>query len=174
MDEITMFSMVRPAPPTPSEADAMRAAGRARLADTPRSGGAPGRRLAQAPGRRLAQAPGRRLAVTAVASASVAAAVAATVALTHGTPAPIPRASIVTADWAVQRAATGLVTVTMSRAFGDPAGLEQALRSEGITMIIKLNPFRTFNGTPGYGCAYTNLAREPDTMLNTVASAAPD
>ena len=125
MDEITMFTAIRPAPP----ADAGPGAARARIRLEEAFGAAGGRRRGSG---RMPAGPGRfrfrRPALLAGAAAAAAACAAIVV------PAVLPAGgagSLVTAAWAVQRTADGTVTVTVTDVF-DLGGLQQALASDGV------------------------------------------
>jgi hypothetical protein len=124
MDEITMFTEIRPAPP--EETEAVRGRARARLEGALRGPVQPGRRW-------------RRPVLLAGAAAAAAACAAIVV------PAILPAGSsgsVVTAAWAVQRDSDGTVTVTLKDVF-DLGGLQQALDSAGIparVITVPTNP----------------------------------
>jgi hypothetical protein len=123
MDEITMFSAIKPAPP--EEAGPIRQRARARLEGA--LGGPDGRRRGL--GRRAA-GPGRFRRPVLLAGAAAAIAVGAAIVV----PAVLPArsgGSVVTAAWAVQRNSDGTVTVTLKDVF-DLSGLQQALASDGV------------------------------------------
>jgi len=113
MDEITMFAVLKPAPP--AEPGPIRQRARARVAGAL---GAPGGK------RRRFRKP--------VLLAGAAAAVAACAAIVVPVVLPAGSAgSVVTAAWAVQRDSDGAVTVTLKDVF-DLGGLQQALASDGV------------------------------------------
>lgn len=126
MDEITMFTAIRPAPP--AEAEPTRQRARIRLEGAL---GATGGRRRGSDRRRagLGRFRFRRPVLLAGAAAAAVAACAAIVV-----PAVLPSGgagSLVTAAWAVQRNADGTVTVTLKDVF-DLGGLQQALASDGV------------------------------------------
>lgn len=107
MDEITLFKVLQPPPAaTPQAGEAIRA----RLATAMTTPPAPGR-------------PRRRPLIPAVAPAGAVVATAALV-LTSPTPA-----------WAVTRPAHGAIVVTIHE-MRDPAGLQRALRAEGVPAAV--------------------------------------
>ena len=125
MDEITMFTAIRPAPP----ADAGPGAPRARTRLEEAFGAAGGRRRGSG---RPPAGPGRFRFRRPVLLAGAVAAAAACAAIV--VPAVLPAGgagSLVTAAWAVQRTAGGTVTVTVTDVF-DLGGLQQALASDGV------------------------------------------
>jgi hypothetical protein len=126
MDEITLFTALRP--PPPADAAELRQGARARLVAG----------FGQAPRR------GRRLLALAGAAAVVA------VAAIAG-PAIIPSGgagSLVTAAWAVQRNADGTVKVTIWET-NDPAGLQRALRAEGVRADVVSPPMKVARDSQG-------------------------
>ena len=125
MDEITMFTAIRPAPPAEAEPTCQRA--RIRLEGAL---GATGGRRRGSDRRRagLGRFRFRRPVLLAGAAAAVAACAAIVL------PAVLPAGgagSLVTAAWAVQRNADGTVTVTLKDVF-DLGGLQQALAGDGV------------------------------------------
>jgi hypothetical protein len=128
MDEITLFKTLQP-PPT-VDADRIREAARARL-DSALNG-----LLGDSPG--PARTPPRRRRRLALAAGAVAVAAGAAIAV----PAILPAhdtGSLVTAAWAVQRNTNGTITVSV-RQLRDPAGLERALRAEGVPAYVRYIP----------------------------------
>jgi hypothetical protein len=123
MDEITMFTAIRPAPP--EETEPVRQRARARLEGALRE-----------PVR-----PGRKRRPVLLAGVAAAAAVCAAIVI----PAVLPAGSggsVVTAAWAVQRNADGTVTVTLRDVF-DLGGLQQALADAGVparVITVATNP----------------------------------
>lgn len=134
MDEITMFTEIRPAPP--EETEAVRERARARLEGV--LGAPDGRRRGF--GRRGA-GPGRFRRPVLLVGVAAAAAVCAAIVV----PAVLPTesgGSVVTAAWAVQRNSDGTVTVTLKDVF-DLGGLQQALDGAGIparVITVATNP----------------------------------
>lgn len=127
MDEITLFTALRPAPPE-NHGELVEAA-RARLAGA--FGPQPARR------RWRWVRPRRR----AMLLAACAGAVAATTAIV--VPAVVPGGGtgpLITAAWAVQRNPSGTIKVTMKEA-RDAAGLQAALRKDGIDAYIRYVPW---------------------------------
>ena len=131
MDEITMFTTIRPAPLAATEPIRQQARARldAALQGPPRRAG---RRYGSSPRsgarRRLGRFRFRRPVLLAGAVAAAAACAAIVV------PAVLPAGgagSLVTAAWAVQRNTDGTVTVTLKDVF-DLGGLQQALASDGV------------------------------------------
>ena len=138
MDEISMFTELRPAPPADADADAIRAAVRGRVtnvlseADPAAHRGRPRARRSPASPRR---SPVRRRVL--IGGGLVAAATAAAIAV----PAWLPGAggTVVAKAWAVERNSDGTVTVTVSQQFNDPAGLQRALAADGITAFVAVH-----------------------------------
>ena len=129
MDEITLFTELKPSPPAGAEAARLRDRARARLTGTLDPSGAPAG-AGPGTGRRY---PRRRrivLGAVAVATAAAAAVVVPTVLPGGGTPALTTRA------WAVEPGGDGTVRVTI-RQLHDPAGLQRALRSEGVPAYVR-------------------------------------
>jgi hypothetical protein len=140
MDEITMFTTIRPAPL--AEAEPIRQQARARLdaalQGPPRR---PGKRYRSStrPGERRRLGRYRRPALLGAAAAAVAVGAAIVV------PAVLPAGgggSVVTAAWVVQREPDGTVTVTLKDVF-DLGGLQQALDGAGVSakvITVPTNP----------------------------------
>jgi hypothetical protein len=128
MDEITLFTTLRPSPP--EDHGKLVGAARARLAGA--FGHAAGR-----PSRAGRWWRHRRTVLLAACVTAAAAAAAVVV------PAVVPGGGagpLVTAAWAVLRNPNGTIKVTMKEA-RDAAGLQAALRSEGIQAYIKYIPW---------------------------------
>jgi hypothetical protein len=158
MDEITMFAELRPDRPAEAEAGTMQAAARSRLTGAIRA--------AQAPLRRTRPSRPVLLACGAIAAAAAAAIVV---------PATLPAGtggSFVTKAWAVQREPDGTIKITIEQEFSDPAGLERALRAEGIRADVREIPIlsATVNGSPEeyMGCQYLGLNLEPTSIQQAV------
>jgi hypothetical protein len=140
MDEITMFTTIRPAPL--AETEPIRQQARARLGvalqGPPRRAG---RRYGSSPrpGERRRLGRYRRSALLGAAAAAIAVCAAIVV------PAVLPAGgseSVVTAAWAVQREPDGAVTVTLKDVF-DLGGLQQALDGAGVSakvITVQTNP----------------------------------
>lgn len=140
MDEITMFTTIRPAPL--AEAGPIRQQARARL-DAALQG--PPRRTGRRYGssspagehRRLGRYRRPVLLGTAAAAVAVCAAIVVPAVLPAG-----GSGSVVTAAWAVQRQPDGAVTVTLKDVF-DLGGLQQALDGAGVpakVITVQTNP----------------------------------
>jgi hypothetical protein len=134
MDEITMFTEIRPAPP--EETEAVRERARARLE---RVLGAPdGKRRGFG---RQGAGTGRFRRPVLLAGVAAAAAVCAAIVV----PAVLPTGSggsVVTAAWAVQRNSDGTVAVTLKDVF-DLGGLQRALADAGVparVITVATNP----------------------------------
>ena len=132
MDEITLFASLRPA--TPENAGELVEAARARLAGAfGETGEQPGRRG----GWRWSARPRRRtmlLAAGAIAVVAGAAIVAPAVLLGRG------GGPLATAAWAIQRNPNGTIKVTFKQA-RDAAGLQAALKADGIDAYVKYVPW---------------------------------
>jgi hypothetical protein len=129
MDEITMYTALRPQ--APGNAGELTGAARQRLAD---EFGRPHR-----PGRRVLgpRVPGRRRLL--LAAGAIAAAAAAAIVV----PAVLPggeAGSLVTAAWAVQDNPDGTVAVTFKQA-RDAAGLQRYLRAHDVPAYVRFIPF---------------------------------
>jgi hypothetical protein len=131
MDEITLFTALRPAPPQ-NQAELVEAA-RARLA------GAAGGRAEQPgrPGRWWQRRPRHRTMLLAACAIAVAAATAIVV------PVIVPGGGgagpLITEAWAIQHNPNGTIRVTFKQA-RDAAGLQAALRAEGIDAYVRYVP----------------------------------
>ncbi|HEY6312916.1 MAG TPA: hypothetical protein VIY52_19230 [Streptosporangiaceae bacterium] len=159
MDEITMFSALRPDPPAPTAAEAMLEATRERLAT------APGR----APRGRARQRRRIRVAVGALAAAASATAALALAWAAGGSGPGLE--SISTAAWTVRQNAGGTVTIEI-RQLTNPAGLQRALRSEGVQALILGFPAGSVSSPDGsfyyLNCRYTNA--EPQAVQQMVVA----
>ena len=122
MDEISMVAALRPVPP--ADAEQIRERARIRL-DAALTTGGPYRRAGALRGRRSVM-----LAATVV--AVVIAAVLAVPALLPG-----GAGSFVTKAWAVQRGPNGTITVTIRKTLTDQAGLQRALRADGVPAYVR-------------------------------------
>jgi hypothetical protein len=173
MDEITMFAGLRPDGPGDAELATAQAGARellvTRAVREPTVRHSPGRRPAgrQSPVRRW------RLGVATVGLAA-AAGTAATVALSAGgAPPPVHLGSIVTAAWTVRPGADGTVIIEI-RKLADPAGLQRALRAEGVRALVRGIPVTIVSSPAGLieyeACRYENLDFEPQAVQQAVVN----
>jgi hypothetical protein len=152
MDEITMYTMLRPE--APDHADELAEAARQRVAGAFCTPTRPGGR-----------GPARRRLLLATGAIAAAAATAIVV------PAVLPgreAGPLVTAAWAVQRNPDGTVGVTFKQA-RDAAGLQRALRAEGVPAWVRYIPFvRTLAGDyrRAENCAQTGPGNLPGGQRN--------
>lgn len=119
MDEISMFTALRPSPPT--DPGQIRRATRDRLDK------------ALAESHRPSRMRGRRRSIVLAVGVAVAAGAAIVV------PAVLPGGasrSFVTSAWAIQRNPNGTIKVTFDDA-RDPAGLQRALRADGVAAYVR-------------------------------------
>lgn len=118
-----MFTALRPAPPADAEQTRQRA--RLRLDAALMAAGSPG------PARSFLRT--RRPVV--LAAAAVAAATCAAIAV----PAVLPGStgSFVTPAWAVRQSPGGTITVTIRKTLSDQAGLQRALRADGVPAYVR-------------------------------------
>jgi hypothetical protein len=124
MDEITMYTALRPQ--APGNAGELTGAVRRRLAG---EFGTPPRRIRRLPGRpRLLLAAG-----------AITAAAAAAIAIVQAGPGR-NTGQFVTAAWVVKHNANGTVKVTLKQA-RDAAGLQRALRADGIPAYVRIGPW---------------------------------
>jgi hypothetical protein len=157
MDEITMYTALRPK--APGNAGELTRAVRQRLAG---EFGPPPRRDRRVPGRRR---PGRRRLLLAAGAITAAAAAAIVV------PAVLPdqgSGSLVTAAWAVQHNQDGTIEVTVKQA-RDATGLQRALRAEGVPAYVRYIPWvSTGNGhyRPAQNCGQTGPGNLPGGAAN--------
>ena len=120
-NEIRMLTAVRPAPP--ADLEQIRRRARLRL----------GAALAAAePGHPARPARNRRKLAFGAAVAAAAAAAIAVPALLPGSGGPL-----VTRAWAVTRSPGGAITVTVGKALRDQAGLQRALRADGVPAYVR-------------------------------------
>jgi len=153
MDEITMFSSLRPQAPAADDAAAIAVAARERLTAT--FNGRP-------------SAPRWRL-PSAVAAACATAAAVGLVLSSGGSPArtaparTVHRVSIITADWSIKWNPSGTVTIKLLQAEANLTGLQQTLQSEGINAISRVIPMKaeTVDGRTHQfpQCSYNNLSQ---------------
>ena len=136
--------------------------------------------LAQARSRMLAAAPDRsgsgtrargprrrvrwpQLAVSGAAIAAIA--VTLSVVLPGGADG-----TFATKAWAVGRNPDGTVTVTADQQLQDPAGLQRALREDGITAYVQLNAMSKRQDGLGQACSYAHLDVAPDAVQTAVVT----
>jgi hypothetical protein len=124
MDEITLYTALRPQ--APDNAGELTGAVRQRLAG---EFGPAERRARHRPGR-------RRLLV---AAGAIAAAAAAAIAIVQAGPGR-DTGQVVTAAWVVKHNANGTVKITLKQA-KDAAGLQRALRADGIPAYVRIGPW---------------------------------
>jgi hypothetical protein len=76
--------------------------------------------------------------------------------------------TFVTKAWAVERNPDGTVTVTMDQQIQDPAGVQRALREDGISAYVQVNA--TVSGPQGGGraCSYAHLDKAPAAVQKAV------
>jgi hypothetical protein len=170
MDQIALFSAVRPEAPADDDVAAM--CGRARDRITAEYRKTPRRRR-----RTIALAlPGAGLAAAA-AAALVAVAVLPGGHARPGAPAVSHSPSFVPAAYTVQRNPSGTVTVTIRQMLGNPAGLQHALARAGVPALVRYIPYKTASrvehgvtGSVSYpACEYQGgLPVEPQSVAEKV------
>lgn len=140
MDEIGMFRVLRPEPGSLDVSGA-----RERLTDA----------ISHHPG--AWSRPRRRIRFTLIGGLVAAAAAVAVVV-----PSLLPDGGSFTGRaWAVDRQSDGTITVTVKQEFRDPAGLQRALRADGVLTYVRMVTF--VRAATGSGlvtkqtCAYTSL-----------------
>jgi len=161
VDEITMFTALRPSPP--AGVNAMRAAVLERVEGVLRDAdpAAPARpRRTRVPRRwhRLLVAGG-------IITAAAAAALVVPALLPGGT-----NGTIITKAWAVERNADGSVTFSVSKQFDDPAGLRRALKADGVSAFVVVNRLIVGESYAYDACNYVNLDLEPDAIQKAVVT----
>jgi hypothetical protein len=153
MDELKLLEDFRAAVAPPDDRILARARSRMLAADFDRSGDRAG-----SPRRRV------RWPQLAVGGAAIAAlAVTLSIVLPGGADG-----TFVTKAWAVERNPDGTVTVTMDQQIQDPAGVQRALREDGISAYVQVNA--TVNGPQGGGqaCSYAHLDKAPAAVQKAV------
>jgi hypothetical protein len=124
MDEISMFTQLRPEPP--ADADQIRERARRQLdaaitaAESPRPA-------------RTFRRNRRRLMLSAAAVTVAAGAVIAVPALLPDSAG----SSLVTPAWAVQQSPHGTITITIRKTLSNQAGLQRALRADGVPAYVR-------------------------------------
>jgi hypothetical protein len=123
MDEVSIFTALRPAPPADAEKTRQRA--RLRLDAAITAAGSPG----------SARALRKRRRPVVLSAAAVAAAACAAIVV----PAVLPGStgSFATPAWAVQRSSDGTITITIRKTLSDQAGLQRALRADGVPAYVR-------------------------------------
>jgi hypothetical protein len=104
---------------------------------------------------------------------AAAAATAAAVLMLTGGPAAIPgqqgtaghARTVVTAAWTVREAADGTVTITL-REYANPAGLQQALRADGVNAIVRAMPSQAITRP----CSYATTNNAPPEVQRAVVT----
>jgi len=126
MDEIKMFTAIRPA--APADADRIRQLAQARLTAA----------IAATPDRSPREAAKRPNHRRPVFLAAAAASVAATAAIV--VPSVLPASgtgSLVTPAWAIQRGHGGTIDIVFTRALTHQAALQAALRADGVPAYVR-------------------------------------
>jgi hypothetical protein len=155
MDEISMFTALRPAPP--AEAEAMRAAARERVEGVLRAADAAPARTPRLR-RRLLLAGG-------LVTAAAAAAIVVPAVLPGGT-----TGTFITKAWAVERNADGSVTFSISKSFDDPAGLRRALKAAGVTAFVVINRLIDTPSSSYDACDYDTADFAPAAVQKAVVT----
>ena len=75
-----------------------------------------------------------------------------------------------TKAWAVGRNPDGTVTVTADEQLQDPAGLQRALREDGITAYVQLNAMSSQQQSGGPACSYAHLDMAPEAVQTAVVT----
>jgi hypothetical protein len=160
MDEISMFTTLRPG--APADAVAAREAARKQLADVL---SAPD---ATAAVRLRARRRHRMLAVSGMITAAAAAAIVV--------PAVLPGSAtgtFVAKAWAVERNQDGTVTVSFNEVATDSAALQRALRADGVHAFVRTMSMKSVY-VKGVGkefypaCNYSGLDKEPPNVQQAV------
>jgi hypothetical protein len=76
-----------------------------------------------------------------------------------------------TKAWAVGRNPNGTVTVTTTQQLQDPAGLQRALREDGITAYVQVNGMSQGQQGGGAACSYAHLDMAPEAIQAAVVTA---
>ena len=158
MDEISMFTALRP--PPPAGAETMRAAVLERVEGVLRDAGDAAPARPSRPRRRH-----RLLVAGGIATAVAAAAIVVPAVLPGGT-----NETFITNAWAVERNGDGSVTFSVSKQFDDPAGLQRALKANGVTAFVIINRLIVGGSYTYDACNYVNLDLEPDAIQKAVVT----
>jgi hypothetical protein len=157
MDEIDMFTALRPSPP--ADARAMRAAVLDRVEGALRGADA-------APARGPRRRRRRRILIAGgIVTAAAAAAIAVPAVLPGGT-----NGSFITKAWAVERNADGSVTFSTSKQFDDPAGLRRALKATGVTAFVVINRLIDTPASTYDACDYAVADFAPQAVQKAVVT----
>ena len=161
MSEIDTLRELRPVPP-PAELEAMRMAARERF-------------VARAAPKRAHRRWRRPLLVGGLSTAAAAAGAVAALVLASG-PGTVPgqqatagrSRTVVTAAWTVREDAGGAVRIYL-REYANPAGLQQALRADGVNAIVRSIPYTLQRGS----AASQSFIRPATTSLSTTGRRLP-
>jgi hypothetical protein len=158
MDEMQLLEDFRAAVAPPDERILAHARSRMLAADPDRSG-----TRARGPLRRVRWP---QLAVSGAAIAAIA--VTLSVVLPGGADG-----TFATKAWAVGRNPDGTVTVTVTidQQFQNPAGLQRALREDGITAFVQVNAMSKGQQGGGGACSYAHLDTAPEAVQTAVVTA---
>jgi hypothetical protein len=153
MDELKLLEDFRAAVAPPDDLILARARSRMLAADFDRSGDRAG-----SPRRRV------RWPQLAVGGAAIAAlAVTLSIVLPGGADG-----TFVTKAWAVERNPDGTVTVTMDQQIQDPAGVQRALREDGVSAYVQVNATVTGPQDVELACSYAHLDKAPAAVQKAV------
>ncbi|HEX6520575.1 MAG TPA: hypothetical protein VF070_11280 [Streptosporangiaceae bacterium] len=157
MDEITMFTELKPDAPGDAELESMQAGARERLTATAT--------LPDARKRRRWRRP--------VLAATLTAAVSAATAIAVVAPGGQARhlGTVVTAAWTVRGNTDGTVTIQLHQLI-DPAKLQRVLRADGVNAIVGPAWYKgVIDGRHTYvSCQYQNLPAEPPAVQRAVVT----
>jgi hypothetical protein len=156
MDEMKLLEDFRAAVAPPDDRILAQARSRMLAADPDRSG-----TRARSPLRRVRWP---QLAVSGAAIAAIA--VTLSVVLPGGA-----AGTFATKAWAVERNPDGTVTVTIDQQLQDPAGLQRALREDGITAYVQVNGISTGQQGGAAACSYAHLDTAPEAVQTAVVTA---
>jgi hypothetical protein len=76
--------------------------------------------------------------------------------------------TFVTKAWAVERNPDGTVTVTMDQQIQDPAGVQRALREDGVSAYVQVNATVTGPQDVELACSYAHLDKAPAAVQKAV------
>jgi hypothetical protein len=156
MDEMKLLEDFRATVAPPDDRILAQARSRMLAADPDRSGGRARRPL-----------PRVRWPQLAVSGAAIAAiAVTLSVVLPGGVDG-----TFATKAWAVERNPDGTVTVTMNQQLQDPAGLQRALREDGISAYVQVNAASNGQQGAAVACSYAHLDTAPEAVQTAVVTA---
>jgi hypothetical protein len=155
MDEMKLLGDFRAAVAPPDDRILAQARSRMLAADPDRPSG-----RARSPLRRVRWP---QLAVSGAAIAAIA--VTLSVVLPGGADS-----TFATKAWAVERNPNGTVTITADEQLEDPAGLQRALREDGITAYVQLNAMSNQQQGGGPACSYAHLDVAPGAVQTAVVT----